>query len=688
MKILTHLFSLSLLIIPSAMVPQLVAFGETSANTTGKDIGFSVKNVDTSIDPKKDFYHFAVGNWLKNAVIPDDKYRLDSFTDVFDQNAQKIQKIMDDAATKSATQPKGSIIQQVGDLYTSGMNTELINKLGINPVKPELAKIDAVSSTQELISLMADQSLIGIPSVFVVAVGQDKKQSNVNTLYAGPFLSLGTDFYLSPDYAEQRKAYVAYITKLLELAGEKPDQATTQAQAILDLETALAKVKLSPTEATDENLIYNKMTVAELQEKTPNIDWQKYLSVVGLSSKVKEIIVTEPKYMVAVDQLLIERPLDEWKTYLRWQILNNSASALSEDFAEAEFNFSKKTMQGLEKPEPRNQQIREIVRTILEHPTGQLFVEQYFPLATKAKAEKMVANIKAEFKIRLEQNPWMTEATRQAALNKLDKMQIYVGYPEKWLDSSNIVIERDDYFGNLLRIKQWQTRHNLDKLGQPVTVETFMGLTRPTEVNAGYDPQGNHVEIPAGILQPPFFDAKIDDAINYCTIGAVIAHEFTHGFDSSGRLFDADGNLKDWWTAEDAEKFEAKANQLVAQYNKYEALPGLFVNGKLSLTENIADLGGITIAYSALQRQLTDQERSTKIDGYTPNQRCFMAWGQIWKSKWRPEILRQVVLTDPHPPSEFRVTGPLVNLPEFFTTFDIKSGDPLWRDPANITIIW
>ncbi|WP_193871716.1 M13 family metallopeptidase [Planktothrix mougeotii] len=681
MKLLYRLFFISLLI--SAPILAYQAF----AKATDKEIGFSINHMDSSLSPKDDFYNFTVGNWLKNAVIPDDKSNIDSFSDAFDQNSQKIQKIMKEAAVKSATAPKGSIIQQVGDFYASGINTELINKLGISPIKPELAKIDAVSSKQELISLIAHQNLMGMPSFLYASVSPDMKQSDVNAFYLQSFLPLGKDFYLSPDYSQQRKTYLAYITKILELAGKTSDQARNEAQMILELETSLAKIMLTPTEQADINLTYNKMGLTELKAKTSNIDWDQYFATLALPN-LKEIIVNDPKYIIAFDQLLGERSLNDWKTYLHWQLLNISAFALSQDFAQANFDFSKKTLQGIQKPQSRDQEIGEMVRTMLDHPTAQLFVEQYFPSATKAKAEEMVQDIKAEFKIRLENNPWMSEATRQQALNKLANMNIYVGYPEKWIDYSAVSIDRDDYFGNLMRLNQWQIRRNLDTLGQPVKPELFTGLSRPTEVNAGYNMENNRIEIPAGILQPPFFDANLDDAVNYCTIGAVIAHEFTHGFDSRGRLFDPNGNLKDWWTPEDAQKFEAKANQLVEQYNKYEALPGLFVNGKLSLTENIADLGGITIAFSALQRQLTDQQQSTKIDGYTPNQRCFMAWGQMWKSKWRPEMLRQTVLTDPHPPSQFRVTGPVVNVPEFFTTFNIKKGDPLWRDPEELTIIW
>lgn len=383
------------------------AFSQSTDSTlakteTSSQQGFSIQNMDKSVIPKDDFYHFAVGNWLKKTVIPDDKIKVDSFSEVFDQNSLKIQKIMEDAAAKSSKAPQGSVIQQVGDLYASGMNTALINQLGITPIKPELAKINALSSKEDLTTLMATQGLMGMPSVFAVFVLPDKKQSNINALYGLAFLPLGKDFYENPDYSSQRKAYLVHIAKMLELAGETPNNAKTQAQTILDIETALAKGKLSPTEAADVNRTYNKMTVAQLQPKTPNIDWNRYFSASGLAN-VKEIIITDPDYLVTADQLLAKRPLEDWKTYLRWQLLNASASSLSEDFFQEDFNFSKKTMLGTKKPLPRDQQVGELVRNSLSHPTAQLFVEKYFPPATKAKAEEMVQNIKAELKIRLVQ---------------------------------------------------------------------------------------------------------------------------------------------------------------------------------------------------------------------------------------------------------------------------------------------
>jgi putative endopeptidase len=652
--------------------------------------GFSVKNMDLSVKPQKNFYQFSSGNWLKNAVIPDDKIGVSSFDELDEQNNQKIQKIIQEAQAKSSQSPKGSITQQVGDFYTAGVNTELLEKLGTTPLKPELDKIKALTSKKDLVALLAHQNLIGVSSIVDEYVAPDSKQANINILYVSS-ASLPVDnreFYLSPNFEPQRQAYLAHITKILSLAGENPSLASTQAKTILEMETAFAKVTLSPTEKQDVDKTYNKFTLVQLQKDYPNFDWQQYFSLLGLTD-VKTVIVENPRYYEKVNILLKERSLEDWKTYQRWQYLNAKTGYLSDDFVQEKFNFFIKTMLGVKALPPRSRIVTDTLVASLNPPISQLFVKQYFPLATKAKTETMVANMKAEFKRRLEQNPWMSKETRQKALAKLDKMEILVGYPEKWPDYSGIEIKADDYFGNNIRLIEWKNRRNLAKFNKPVVSEYFVSRgTFPTEVNAAYNPSNNSIQIPAAILQPPFFDAQLDDAVNYCSIGAVISHEFTHGFDNQGRLFDGDGNRKDWWTKEDGEKFSQRANQLVKQYNQYEALPGLFVNGQLSLGENIADLGGITIASSALKRSLTKEQLATKIDGFTPEQRCFIAWGQLWKAKYRPEFLRQIVQTNEHPPSEFRVTGPLVNLPEFSSTFDIKKGDPLWRDSADQVTIW
>ncbi|MGL5032994.1 MAG: M13 family metallopeptidase [Microcystaceae cyanobacterium] len=672
-------------VVSSQTTKPTISTAEPSANQ-----GFSVKNMDLSVEPQKNFYQFATGNWLKNAVIPDDKTGVSSADELNEQNNQKIQKIILESQAKSSQSPKGSIIQQVGDFYTAGMNTELLGKLGATPLKPELDKIQGLTSKKDFVALLARQNLIGVSSLVDQGVSPDIRQSKVNALYLSP-ASLpvsNREFYLSPNFEPQRQAYLTHITKMLSLIGENTVQANAQAKTILEIETALAKSALTPTEARDVDKTYNKFTLAQLQKDYPNFDWQQYFSVLGLTD-VKTVIVGEPRYYEKVNSLLQERSLEDWKIYQRWQYLSAKAALLSDEFLQEKFNFVGKTMLGVESLPPRNRFITDTLIESFNPPISQLFVKQYFSPATKAKTETMVANMREEFKLRLKQNPWMGEATRQKAIAKLDKMKILVGYPEKWLDYSVIEIKNDDYFGNELRLTEWKSRHNLAKLNQPVVTEYFtLKGTRPTEVNAAYSRSSNSIQIPAAILQPPFFDAKLDDAVNYCSIGAVIVHEFTHGFDDKGRLFDGDGNRKDWWTKEDTEKFSQRANQLVKQYNQYEVLPGLFVNGQLSLGENIADLGGITIASSALKRSLSAEQRSNKIDGFTPEQRCFIAWGQLWKSKDRPEILRQLVQTNAHTPSEFRVTGPLINVREFFPTFDIKKGDPLWRDPADQVTIW
>lgn len=683
MKLSSRLFLIALTSVSFTITNKAIA------DTPKKETGFSINNIDTSIKPQDNFYQFANGNWLKNAVIPDDNVRVDSFTDVEAVRDQKLLQIITQASAKSANAPKGSITQQVGDLYLSGMNLELRNKLGISPIQPALAQIEAISTPEELITVMANHSLKSIPSVFLAAVSTDFKNSQVNALYVVPFIPQQKDFYSSADYSKQRDAYVAHIAIFFTLAGDKPDQAKSQAQTILTIETALAESKLPPADGNNPSLTYHKKSVTQLKTETPNINWDIYFQEMGLSG-LQEVVVREPKYMATVNQLMKDKSLEDWKTYLRWRLLSSTAPYLTEDFVQEDFEFEGKVMTGAKQQKPLDQIIAEVVRSILPHPTAQLYVAEYFSADDKAKAEKMVENIKTEFRLRLQENPWMSAETRQKAIEKLDKMKAYIAYPDEkeWVDYSSIDIKADDFVGNLLRVGEWNTRRDLAKLNKPPVYEPFLGNANPTEVNAQYSPNINSIEIPAGILQAPFFDASLDDAVNYCAIGGVIAHEITHGFDSQGRTFDAEGNLKDWWTPEDAKKFDERANKLVEQYNQYEPLPGLFVNGKLSLGENIADLGGINIAHSALQRSLTDTQKIDKIEGYTPSQRCFISWAQVWKSQWRPEILRLVVLGDPHPPSEFRVTGSLVNTPEFFPAFNIQKGDAMNKDKADIINIW
>jgi putative endopeptidase len=687
MQLSYRLFSISLIAVFSILATKSATVSQSSPEN--KQTGFSVNNIDTSVKPQEDFYRFANGNWLKNAVIPDDNVRVDSFTDVESIRDQQLLQIITQASAKSANAPKGSITQQVGNLYLSGINLELRNKLGIAPIQPALDQIKAISTPEELIAVMANHSLKGILSVFGVGVSTDFKNSKVNALYVAPVIPQQKDFYSSADYSKQREAYVVHIAKIFTLAGETPDKSKAQAETILKMETALAESKLTPAEGNNPSLTYHKKSVSQLKTETPNINWDLYFQEIGLSG-LQEVVVRQPKYMATANKLFKEKSLEDWKIYLRWRLLSSSAAYLSENFVQEGFDFEGKVMTGAKQQKPLDKKIAEVVRSVLPHPTAQLYVAQYFSANDKAKVEKMVKDITAEFRLRLQENPWMSAETRRKAIEKLDKIKFYVAYPNenKWLDYSSIDIKADDFIGNLFRINAWDTRRDLAKLNKPPVYEPFLGNAKPTEVNAQYSPNNNSIEIPAGILQAPFFDASLDDAVNYCAIGGVIAHEITHGFDSQGRTFDADGNLKDWWTAEDAKKFEARANKLVEQYNKYEPLPGLFINGKLSLGENIADLGGINIAYSALQRSLTDAQKAEKIEGYTPSQRCFISWAQVWKSKWRPEILRLVILGDPHPPSEFRVKGSLVNSPEFFPNFNIKKGDSMWKDETDIIKIW
>ena len=470
-----------------------------SPTETPQNLGFSVNHMDLSVEPQQNFYQFAAGNWLKNAVIPDDKTGVSSFDELDEQNNRKIQAIIQQAQAKSAQSPKGSITQQVGDFYAAGMNTDLLNKLGATPLKPELDNINALSSKEDLIPLLARQNLIGVSSLVDQGVSPDKKQAKVNILYLSPAALpvSNREFYLLHIFEPQRQAYLTHIANMLSLIGENSVQAAADAKTILEIEMALAKVALSPTEARDVDKTYNKFTLAELRQKYPNFDWQQYFSALGLTN-VKDVIVEEPRYYEKVNSLLQERSLEDWQVYQRWQYVASKAGSLSDVFLQEKFDFFVKTLFGVTALPPRSRIITDTLLLYLNPPISQLFVEEYFPPATKAKTETMVANIKAEFKQRLEQNPWMEEETRQKALIKLDKMQVLVGYPEQWQDYSGIDIKPDDHFGNQVRLTEWRSRHNLAKLNQPVVTEYFvLNGTFPTQVNAAYVPSSNTIQIPA-----------------------------------------------------------------------------------------------------------------------------------------------------------------------------------------------
>ena len=535
---------------------------------------------------------------------------------------------------------------------------------------------------------VAELQLRNVIAMFDSGASPDEKNSEVYALEIGQG-GLGLpdrDYYLSDSFAAKREAYLVHIAKMFVLAGETEADAKAHAATILDLETALAKACKARAELRDPIANYHKFPVSEMAAKYPDLGLQEFFDASDIQH-LTNVIIGQPEFFTALDQMVKERPLDDWKIYLRWHVLRRAAPFLAAPFEKESFAFNGTVLSGQPMQEPRWQRsARTIDRTIGEA-LGQLFVEKNYPPSAEARMRELITNLKDVFHDRLARVPWMTEPTRAKALVKFDLFTQKIGHPVKFRDYSQVDIRRNDYLGNVERAAIFESRRELARIGRPVD-KTEWHMT-PQTVNAYYSPSQNEIVFPAGILQPPFFDITMDDAVNYGGIGVVIGHEMTHGYDDEGRKFDEKGNLNDWWTDEDAKAFEARAQKLVDQFDGYEALPGLHVNGRLTLGENIADLGGVNIAYEALERALAkDPSKRKNIDGFTPEQRFFLSFSQIWRVNWREAQLRRSNVTDPHAPGQFRAIGPHVNPQEFYDAFGIKAGAPMWRAPELRAIIW
>ena len=646
---------------------------------------FSPANMDPAIDPRTDFAHFAWGNWSKANPIPADKSRWGAFNELDQYNQTALKGILETAAAKS--HEPGSLEQKVGDFYASAMNTAAIDAAGLKPIATDLAQVAAIANLTDLARTVADLHNQQVGVLFNVGVSPDEKNSVLNVLQANQGgLSLPSkEYYFAPQYEKQRAGFVAHVAKMFELAGAAP-AAAAGAQTVFETEKSLATNSRTPIELRDSLANYNKMTTAELAAKMPAFPLTAYLVERGISGPAAaEIIVGQPKFFEGLQEQLASRPLGDWKTYLRYRILRADAPFLAAAFENERFRFYGTELQGTPAQEPRWQRAARTVDGEIGEALGQLYVAQYYPPQAKARMETMIGNIVAVMHDRLQTLDWMTAETRKKALAKFDRFYSKVGHPEKWRDYSTVKVGRGDYFANIRAANQFEDKRNIAKLGQKVDkTEWFMS---PPTVNAYFDPTANNINFPAGILQPPFFDFTLDDAVNYGGIGAVIGHEITHGFDDQGAHYDGDGNLSEWWTEADAKEFKARAQKIVDQYNGYEVLPGVHVKGELTLGENIADLGGVTLAYEALQRSLVGKERR-RIDGFTPEQRFFLAWAQVWRTNIRAAEQQRRVNVDPHAPGWCRAIGPLVNFQPFYDAFGIKEGDPMWVAPEKRAKIW
>ena len=660
---------------------------------TKKPIGLNLEHMDKSIRPNDDFFKFVNGTWLKNTPIPADKTRWGSF-DELRQNTDKDALAILNDATKNPKYKANTDQGKAINVYKSAMDTVARNKQGIKPLQPYLAKINSVKNINDLQKLMMDEEAVGGGvGFFGFGIGADEKNSNRNVVSLGPG-SLGLpdrDYYVSEekDSKEKREKYLLHVAKMLQFLGETPEQAKADADKILALEIQMSKPRLDRVERRDSKKQYNPTAIADLKKMVPAIDWSAYVKTIGVA-KVDTIIVSQPRYMAALQTIFTENKVEDWKAYMRWMLLRGAAGQISTTIETANWEFYGKTLTGALKQRPRHEKALQVVNGTVGEALGKLYVEKMFPAEAKTKAFNMIKNIIRAYKARINNLTWMSAATKIKAIEKLDKLTIKIGYPDKWEDYSALVINSPEnggsYFDNLRNVSQWQWKKDLDKLSKPVD-KTEWGMS-PQTVNAYYNPSYNEIVFPAAILQPPFYDYRADEAVNYGGIGAVIGHEISHGFDDEGATYNADGNLVDWWTEDDMKQFTTLGTALADQYSALEPLPGIHVDGKFTLGENIGDLGGINAAYDGLQLYLKENKNPGLIDGYTPEQRLFISWATIWRGKIRDEALKNQVKTDPHSPAQYRGYVPLLNLDTFAKAFDIKKGDGMWVEPEKRVKIW
>ncbi|WP_181305872.1 M13 family metallopeptidase [Rufibacter sp. XAAS-G3-1] len=652
-----------------------------------KGVGLNMANLDRSVSPCEDFNLFANGGWLKNNPVPAAESRWGSFNELRDNNNAALRAVVD-AAVAQTNAPKGSSSQMVGDFYAAGMDSAAIERAGISPLKPELDRINAIKDRASLLQTIARQKMLGSSALFGFGVSQDRKNSSrhIASIRQGGLGLPDRDYYLNTDARSKSvlEEYGRHVGRMFQLLGDSEAKARQSAAKVVALETRLAKASMSRVQQRDPYATYNKMSIAEVQKLAPNFNWNSLLGHLNAKAAT-EMIVAQPDFFKEANTMLAAVPVADWKTYLRWHLVRSTANYLPMAFVQESFNFNSKFLNGTKEMQPRWKRILGTTDATIGEALGQAYVEKTFSPEAKAKALEMVNNLRSAFQEHVKNLDWMSEATKQQALTKLNAFAVKIGYPDKWRDYSGLDISRTSYLQNMMNAAQWNYRRNVAKLGQPVD-RTEWGMTPPT-VNAYYSPSMNEIVFPAGILQPPFFDPKADDAVNYGGMGAVIGHELTHGFDDQGSQFDQEGNLRDWWTAEDKAKFKQRTDLVDRQYSAYQPLDSVFVNGKLTMGENIADIGGLNIAFSALQKAIASKNVG-KIDGFTPDQRFFLAWAQIWRNNSTPAALRQQVLTDPHSPAMFRINGPLSNMPQFYKAFGCGPGNKMYRPDAQRVHIW
>jgi len=642
--------------------------------------GFSLNNLDRTCKPCENFYEFAMGGWMKANPIPAEYSNWGTFTQLRDNNLTAMRTILEAAA--DAHPAAGTNDQKIGDFYASCMDTSAIEAAGAKPLSADFAAIDAIQDRKGLDAEIAKLHRESDYVIFAFGSTPDFKNSSqmIGIAHQGGLGMPDRDYYLRDDdhSKELREGYVKHVGKMFELAGDAPDKAAAEAQTVMTLETLLAKASRTRVELRDPEKNYNKMDLAQIKALTPDWPWESYFHAIGLSD-VSAINVGQPDFFKEVNHQLSATPLADWKTYLRWHVIHKAAPALSDTFVQENFNFYSKQLSGAKELQPRWKRCVQSTNLGLGEALGEVYVRKYFPPAAKARAKEMVNNLIAALRSDIPALEWMGPETKKQALTKLEAFTIKIGYPDKWRDYAKLSINRGLYLDNLRHAEEFEQARELAQIGKPVDRSEW-GMTPPT-VNAYYNATFNEIVFPAGILQPPFYDPKADDAVNYGGIGAVIGHEISHGFDDQGSKFDGKGNLNNWWTDDDRKNFDQRGDCIVQQFNGYEVEPGLHQNGKLVLGESIGDLGGLAIAYAAYEKSI-EGKRPPDIDGFTPEQRFFLGWAQVWGANQRPEAARLQTNTDPHPLPRFRGNGPISNMEAFAKAFGCKKGDPMVRDQA------
>jgi predicted metalloendopeptidase len=647
--------------------------------------GIDKANFDTSVRPQDDFFQYVNGTWLAETEMPADKSAYGSFHILDDENQIRLREIIEDAANQDNKTP-GSDVQKVGDFYVSFMDSAKIEELGLQPLEEEFQLIENVDSYDGLAELFAHHRIIGVQRPFTYWVNQDDKNSEEYILF---FQQSGLglpdrDYYFTEGekFEDIRTKYVEYLIKILELAND--ENAAEITDKVMEMEKDLAKNHWTRVENRDSEKTYNKFEVIKLSGLSPDFNWQLFFDKAGIA-KAENVIVRQPSYLAAFSNVLSKYSITDWKNYSKVKLISSNATELPQDFIDASFEFYGKTLRGTEENRPRWKRAVSAVDGSLGEILGKVYVEKYFRPEAKDRMVKLVDNLKLSMENRINKLEWMGEETKAEAVTKLKKFNAKIGYPDKWKDYSKLVVKPDELILNTMRSAEVEYQRNMDKLGKPIDREEW-GMT-PQTVNAYFNPSMNEIVFPAAILQPPFFNMKADDAVNYGGIGAVIGHEITHGFDDQGRRYDGNGNMREWWTKEDSERFDERAQVLVDQYSEFVPIDTLHINGELTLGENIADFGGLTVSYNAYQLSLNG-EKPPVLNGFTGNQRVFIGWAQVWRSLSRDEALRNQILTDPHSPAKYRVVGVVSKMPEFYEAFDVKEGDGHYLPEDKRVIIW